>query len=376
MLVAIWMLSIGGFEFITQENLASTWPGSFFMKTYGRAWLEWTGLAITPSALLHSLVRTLFLAGVILEGYLLFWRRRFNPRSIALCLSLVAGLVTYSLFAHKEILDAVTAVFFPQDLVLYVAIAASLAWRQMFRADQSSGRVPPYLPLAVALSFAVLLALRTLLKTMPDGYSIFYNGPAVLCFLILTRPLVPRAGGRSRRSVLRGELLLCLGCLATVSVYAARFAADPSDRTTLVTDRGSIIVPIQLAENYRAAIDLIKGESAAGRSVLSVPEDTSLYFLAGVEAPSRLYFFAPGMLAPGKMTDDTLRQLEQKHIRYVLWSNRTYPDYGVPIFGVDFDRTLGDYLTSHYRLVGPLVKGTSVGWLVRFFLWERKPDFR
>jgi hypothetical protein len=80
------------------------------------------------------------------------------------------------------------------------------------------------------------------------------------------------------------------------------------------------------------------------------------------------------MLVPGKMTEDTIREIEQRPVRYVLWSNRRFPEYGVPRFGIDFDRTFGDYLTSHYRPVGYLVPGSAVEWLVRFTLWERKPD--
>ena len=370
--VALWMLSIAGWTFITQENLASTWPGSFFMRTYGRAWMETTGLAITGPALLQSLLRTLFLAGVILEGYLLFWRKRFSFRSTLLCAVLFAALLAYVVFAlGGDVLETAAAVFFPRDMVLYVAVAAVLVCWRIARNDHFS----PALPIAVLFAFAALVAIRTLLRTIATGYSIYYSGAAVLAFLILLRPLVPRAG-RSAQSVFRAELLLCVASLAVVSVYAARFAADYNDRELLVTERGSIMASTQTTEQYRAAIQLMKQESAAGRMVLSVPEDTSLYFLSGTQAPSRLYFFAPGMLVPGKMTDTIIREIERKPVRYVLWSNRRFPEYGVPEFGVDSDRTFANYLTSHYREVGPLVPGTAVDWHVRFTVWERKPDFQ
>jgi hypothetical protein len=368
--VAVWMVSIEGFEFITQENLASTWPGSFFMTTYGRAWMETTGMAITGPALLQSLARTLFLTGVIVEAYLLFWRKRFSPRSIALCLALFAGLLAYVVFALQgEILETAAALFFPQDMVLYVGIAALLVCWRITRGDESSAA----LPVAVLLAFAALVAIRTLLRTMATGYSIYFNGPAALAFLILLRPIVPRLG-RPRRSVLRAELLLCLGALAVGALYAARFTADDADRAPLVTERVTVLASTQTTEQYRAAIELMKKEAAAGRMVLSVPEDTSLYFLSGTQAPARLYFFAPGMLVPGKMTEKIIRELEQKPVRYVLWSNRRFPEYGVPEFGVDFDQTFGNYLTSHYRRVGQLVPGSAVEWHVRFTVWERNTD--
>ena len=371
-LVVSWMLSIGGVAFITQENLASTWPGSFFMRTYGKIWLENSGLALTGGALLLSFLRTLFLAGVVLEMYLLFWRRRYTARSMLLCISLFAALLAYFAFAlHARPLESLAALFFPQDMVLYITVAALLAWWRLFRNDDSSRA----LAVATVLTFAGLLAARTLLKTTPWGYSIYYNGPAVLAFLILARPIVPRSN-RPRRFVFRGELLIGLACLTVAAVYSAKFAADFSDRVPLATERGTILVQSQVADNYRAAIRLMKNESARGRAVLSVPEDTSLYFLSGTQSPARLFFFTPGILAPGKMTEDLIRELTEKPVRYVLWSNRDFPDFGAPRFGADFDQTLGDYLTSNYRRLGPLLPNSDLDWQLRFTLWERKPRLR
>jgi hypothetical protein len=369
-MVLLWMVSLRGLTFLIRENLAATWPGSFLMKTYARIWLENTGLAFTTEAFLQSAVRTLFFAGVALEAYLLFWRKRFTARSIFVQVALFAALLAYFVFAlHGRALETLAAVFFPQDMVLYVAIAALPAcWRVLRQDDGNRG-----LAMAALLTFAGLLAVRTLMKTNPWGYSIYYNGPAVLSFLILARPIIPRAG-RSRRTILRGELLLCLGCLVVAAAYSVRFAADRSDRVPLATERGTILVPNQVANSYRAGIALMKEEAARGGMVLSVPEDTSLYFLSGTQSPTRLFLFVPGVLAPGKMTDDVIREIEQKPVRYLLWSNRSFPDYGVPRFGTDFDQALGDYLVSKYLRVGPLIPDADLDWQLRFTLWERKPE--
>ena len=74
------------------------------------------------------------------------------------------------------------------------------------------------------------------------------------------------------------------------------------------------------------------------------------------------------------MTEETLRQISEQPVRYLIWSNRTYPDYGAPVFGKDFDQTIGDYLTSHYQRIGPLVPGSSLGWQTSFTLWRRETD--
>src|SRR4029077_926969 len=125
------------------------------------------------------------------------------------------------------------------------------------------------------------------------------------------------------------------------------------DFVPLTTERGTIRVPKHLAENYKAAIEFMKEKASLGESVLSVPEDTSLYFLSGTYCPTRVFSFTPGIVAPGRMTDDMIREIDRKPVDYLLWSNRAFPEFGVPVFGKDFDREVGDYLKSHYRPVAP-----------------------
>jgi hypothetical protein len=364
--VARWMVSIAGTSFITQENLMS-WPTSFFMKTYGKTWLEKSGLAITPAALGQSLLRTLFFVGVIMQTYWLAVWRRFDWRSICLGVALFAALLAYfGLALHWSLLSLFGAVVFPMDMVLYIAIAAIGAFYYFLRRPEAQ----PSLPLILFLTSAALLALRILLRNTPGGYAIYYNGPAVLAFLLLLRPLVPR-GGRPPRAVIRVEALLCLACIAVVAIYSGRYTADPTDLVPLVTKHGTIRVPKQIAENYSLAILFMSEHAARGEFALSVPEDTSLYFLAGVPCPTRVFAFTPGVLAPGKMTQEVIGAIERQNVRYLLWSNRTFSDYGAPNFGTDFDQALGAYLTSHYHRVGPLVPHSDIGWQVSFALWER-----
>jgi hypothetical protein len=369
-LVARWMISIRGFEFITQENLASTWPTSFFMKTYGKVWLANTGLAISGETLLQASIRGAFFAGVILELYLQCWSKRSGTRAVVERAALFVALVAYlAVLSHGQMAKALGAVFFPQDMVLYVVAAALLAgWYWQRQPDWQRGAA-----VIVLLAFSGLLAIRLLLHLNDWGYSIYYSGPAVLSFLLLARPMIPRTG-RSRRFVLRAELLICLGCLAVVAMDSVKLSADSSDLTELVTPRGTIRVSSQVATNYRTAIQFMQTAASQGDSVLSVPEDTSLYFLSGTESPTRLFFFTPGMLAPGKMTTEVIQEIERKPVRYLLWSNRTFPDYGAPHFGTDFDQTLGSYLTSHYRRVGLLAPDSDLDWQLQFTLWERKAE--
>ena len=378
-LIILWMVSIGGVEFITQENIVS-WPTSYFMKTYGKMWLASNGFSVAIPDLLKAIGRTLPLACAVLMVRCHLWLKRSDK--VALALKAIAILtllfVVYMVEPESRFFisspgDAIEAtlstIFFPKDMVLYVAIAAFASWWHFWRKRRAE--CGPAIPLL--LTFAALLAFRILMGMMPEQYPIYYNGPVVLSFLLLARLVIPRTG-RSRRFILLGESVICFACLAVTALHARAMEADAKDYVPLTTERGTVRVSRERAEQYTEAIRFLKERAAVGESVLSVPEDTSLYFLSGTYCPTRVYSFTPGALAPGKMTDDTIREIEKKPVRYLLWSNRIFPEFGVPIFGEDFDRPLGDYLKSHYRPVRQLKPSTGAVLDWTAVVWERKTE--
>jgi hypothetical protein len=373
-LVFLWMASIGGVEFITQENLVG-WPTSYFMRTYGKMWLAHNGFTVSVSDFENALIRTLPIVGVLLASYCILWWRRSDTRAILVKVMVVLAVIlylaktNYFIFPPAQTVELVmTTIFFPTDMVLYVAIAALVAWayfwvRRNQNAD-SSARI------ALLLTFSALLAFRILMMMQPYDYPIYYNGPVVLSFLLLMCLIIPRSG-RSRRFVFVGESVICLACFIAVAIPTTRTQGRARDYVPLTTERGTIRVSKHLAENYKIAIKFMKEKAAIGESVLSVPEDTSLYFLSGTYCPTRVFSFTPGVLAPGQMTEKMIREIDRKPVRYLLWSNRIFPEFGTPVFGKDFDREIGDYLKANYHRVGPLTPVTDSYWDWSAVVWER-----
>jgi hypothetical protein len=370
-----WMVSIAGADFITQENIQS-WPTSYFLKTYGKAWLERTGFTITGSAFLAAFYRAIPVAAVMLAAYILLRMRSFDRRSLLVRAAIVLGLALYfikngyflvSLMQNLSLIIAI--IFFPRDMVLYTIVAAIAAWCYLW------WKPTPARNLAFALLFTCssLLAFRVLMRMGAGGYPIYYNGPVVLSFLLLLCMVIPPSN-RSRRFVFLAEFALCLGCFTAAFVHTGLIDREARDFVPFSTDRGTIRVSKHMAENYKAAVQFMKEKAALGQSVLSVPEDTSLYFLSGTRCPTRVYLFIPGAVAPGKMTEEAIGEIERKPVDFLLWSNRTFSEYGAKEFGTDFNPEIGDYLKSHYRPVGPLIAndGTSSDWTA--VVWERKRD--
>jgi hypothetical protein len=363
-LVISWMVSIAGAGFITQENIMS-WPTSYFMRTYGQAWLERMGVPVNASAIWVAVALALFPAGTVVELYCIARWKRWDTISVIVRLALFLGLLAYAIgFLALSPRAMVAAVVFPRHMVLYVGLAAAGGWWSFWR--QPAADRDPALP--VLFTFASLLAFRILLKMEPSGYPIYYNGPVILSYWLLARAVFAGLFQRGHRAFL-GEALICFAGVFGIASAVGHFS-PVKGVVPLITARGTVRVTPALAEGYQAAIAFMKDKAASGDYVLSVPEDTSLYFLSGTYCPTRVYLFSPGALAPGTMTDETIQEIERKRVRYLLWSNRTFEEYGTPVFGTDFDRELGEYLTSHYRRIGPVTP--MLPW--RADAWERKPE--
>jgi hypothetical protein len=334
------------------------------MKAYGKFWLAHTGFSLTGPAFLEAAFRTALLLGV-LQGLhaILFWKH--SPRRLSIIRVALSVATLAYLAATLPLNEILLSVFFPKDLVLYVTIPVLAAWFYFCRQHVSNQG----LAFALLLTFSALLAFRILLNNCPTQYPIYYNGPATLSFFLLVQPLLSQPQN-SRGSIWRAEMAFCLLIVIAVFVNVASVGSFSRNYAPLATERGTVLTSPHLARNYRAAIAFMREKQVLGESVLSVPEDTSLYFLSGTHCPTRVFALNPGMIVPGRMTGQAIAELERENVRYLIWSNRIYPEYGAPRFGVDFDQELGAYLTSHYRSVRPLSPPIILGeW--NAYVWER-----
>jgi hypothetical protein len=337
-------------------------------------WLASNGFTVSAIAFENALTRAIALVGVLVATYSILWWKRTDTRAMLLRVMIVLAVIMY--FAKTNYffpegqtpLLVLTAIFFPLDMVLYIAVAAPIAWAYFWmRRNEnaaSSARI------ALLLTFSALLAFRILMKMLPENYPIYYNGPVVLSFLLLACLIIPRSG-RSRRFVFVGESVICLACFIAVAIPTTKAQLRAKDFVPLTTERGTVRVSRHMAENYKAAIQFMKEKASIGESVLSVPEDTSLYFLSGTYCPTRVFSFTPGIIAPGKMTDKMIQEIDRKPVRYLLWSNRIFPEFGTTVFGKDFDPEIGDYLKANYHRVGPLLPLTDSYWDWNVVVWER-----
>lgn len=373
-LAIFWMLSLGGGDFLTQENFMS-WPTSYFMRTYGERWLAVTGFDLSAGTLLRG--------GLLVALFIGFWaavgraighlfahpeRRRKHLLAVG---GLALGVVVLGAYDHQMLASVTRRAFLPLGVVATVAggipLAAWSYWRHR--------SCPRRLAVLIVFVFAVSLAFRHLFSLSVRSYSIYYNGPVYLAFFILLMLLAlpdyqawPSAW--RRWSTL---LLFTPVCALIVLIGLSPYWRGERERTPLHTERGTMYMSPGTAAAYREAIAFMRDAHRRGESVMSIPEDTSLYFFSGVPCPTRVFAFTPGVLAPGRMTDQVVEKMETLPVRYLLISNRRFPQYGAPEFGVDFDQALGEYIRERYRPVRNFapeaLTDSTDSW--KLSLWER-----
>jgi hypothetical protein len=366
-----WMVSIGGVAFITQENFMS-WPTSYFMQKYGQYWLRTHGYDLSLSQLLKVVVLTV--------GFVAFWVgfrfwllsafRKLWLRAVCIGTVLGAGTVAFWMETPERLNADIAMLVFPRPMVFIVALAIPLAgflfWRSRLCART--------LAILVVMIFGPLLAFRILFGMISQDYAIYYNGPVLLpFFLLLLAIAIPGGHFQNGVGARRARLFVCAAVCEWVTLLAIpRYFDMRTERVAFESERGTIYVRATTLPAWADAVNFMREAKQSGQAVMSIPEDTALYFFAGVLSPTRVFAFTPGTLSPGPMTAKTIAEMELVPVRYVIWSNRQFPEYGVPKFGVDFDVPFAEYIRRNYR---PVREFSSINrpdvWQAT--LWERKP---
>ena len=280
------------------------------------------------------------------------------------------GTVAFWVETPERLNADIAMLVFPRQMVFLVALAIPFAGFLLWRSRLCARK----LAILILMIFSPLLAFRILFGMIPEDYAIYYNGPVLVAFFLLLLGIaIP--GSHSQNSIgARGaRLFVCAAVCGWVTLLAIpRYSDLRTGRVAFESERGTIYVRETTLPAWADAVNFMRQAKQAGEAVMSIPEDTALYFFAGVLSPTRVLSFTPGTLSPGPMTAKTIAEMELVPVRYVIWSNRQFPEYGVAEFGVDFDVPFAEYIRRNYQ---PVREFSSIDrpdvWQAT--LWERKP---
>jgi hypothetical protein len=353
--VYLWFCSLGGLQLLLKENFMSA-PQHYFTKHYGAIWAANSGMHLTPILLITLLLGATAAAifWTIWIFSLRFLLDRLSVTSEGVRRALVWTICLLTAIGIQAVISGPSNLWyaFPKSMYVFglISFAITVLGAIRVKLEPAIGRV-------LVVFFALLLAFRVSTKVSFFGYALYYSPLLYLCVVMLLCHFTERAMAGRPYSTLRTVnsgvvLLLILGLLATAfPMY--RFRVAKTDMLT--TPRGTIAVyPHDKADPYKETLAFFQSAKANGKTVMVLPEDTALYFLSDLSAPSRFYELTPGVIGPGELTDSYLRDLAHANVDYIVLTNRPSPEYGDKYFGIDYDQPVQRWIDSHYEVIGQI----------------------
>jgi hypothetical protein len=341
-----WYLHAAGADFFLGENL-SILPGSHFQQHFAKLWNEKTGLVLAPRVLLLSAARGLG-GFAILTGCVVLAARfrlaRWLLGAMALALCGIHMMAVFTQVANVSPLDRLTVkllhpVFFNSGMIWVGLVVMALS---------GAGLRPAKLETIVLCTLSLACGVRVLVKITPSGYSMFFD---VLVYLVLLVGLyrVSRLFSVDLEGAF-GKAIAGILCLSVMTLTLEYYPIH-SRSYEVSSDRGTLYTTPEIGKGFSQALAFLESAKKKSQRVAVMPEDTALYFFSATTAPSRWYIVTPQVLPPGEATSKYIEELDRADIHYVIVSDRATPEFGLPIFGVDYGQQIFAWLRANFRIV-------------------------
>ena len=350
-----WYLHAAGVDFFLGQNL-SILPSSHFQQHFAALWNAKTGLVLSPQALVLSAVRGLAGFGALTALVVLAARSKavaWALAAVTLCLCGIHAAAVGTGGANVSPLNVSTLNVSRMDrqavkLLRPVVFNSGMIWVGLVAWWRGNRRQS-----AILCTIAMACGVRALTKITPNGYSIYFD---VLVYLVLLVGLYQMS---KRFSVnLDGDFGKAVSGVLCVSVATLTLEYYPIHSRSYVVSsaRGMLYTTPEIGKGFSQALEFIEAAKRNSQRVVVMPEDTALYFLSGdfsnsTGAPSRWYIVTPQVLPPGQATAKYIEELERANVQYILVSDRSAREFGLPVFGVDYGQQILTWLETNYRLV-------------------------
>lgn len=334
-----WYIHSSSAGFFLGENL-SILPSSHFQQHFAELWNTKTGLILTPSALAISVFRGLagfaaFIACLVLAG-----RSRLARWALTAAVLILFAIHVADAGSNVDrlVVKILHPLFFNSGMIWVGFIALGIAVK----------REKERRPLILLCGIAMTCGIRVLTKVTPNGYSMFFDVLAYLVFAVAIFRIATYFSLDLDGTF--GKGLAAILCLSMVSLTFEYYPVNQRP-FRVFSERGALYTSRSVGEGFFRALTFIESASRKSQRVVVMPEDTALYFFSGTTAPSRWYIVTPQVLPPGAATAEYIEELDRADVHYVIVSDRATPEFGLPIFGVDYGRQILKWLNTNFHVV-------------------------
>jgi hypothetical protein len=339
-------------DFMLGENFSLS-PNSPFMKTIGPRWIAQAGFRFVPKEMFATFVSVVFSLGAWFLGARLFSRgvssRRMLGASACILILVLAGGASHFRWAHIPA-HLSYVVTFPIGMYWIAPVILIAALAGLPRAsDRATRRI-----IALLAVFAGALASRVMFRVIQGGYSILYDPPLLILFMMAVTAVV----WCGARRLIRTERLHLVNCF--LAMDAAFFLLVPFpgrfwQRSAVKTPIGTIFSRPAEAVLVPQMASFVRAQAAAGKRVLILPHFPMLYVMSGTESPSRWYELFPGLLDSADESQ-LISDAESQHVEYVIITNLAMSKFGYPYFGIDWGQDIYRWINNNFEQSGEFGK--------------------
>jgi len=336
-------------------NWSST-PGTYFMRTLGKRTTAAQGFRFIPLEWLFSLDSAVISLGLwfaIAVANCVAIRRLRLRSSLSMATlvlaDLLVALVALQLDAKSEALPILLAqAVFPKGIFLLgLFFVGQAIWKMRHPRDRAIALADACLGI-----YAMAVGLRVMMELAPGRfhYATFFNPPIFIVFVVMISRVIRFAC----QSIDKKSLDRLVGVMISVEAGLLLMGFVPKPDllpTPLKTDFGTIYTTPGMAAVFPQVISFMKEHTRNKRDIVVLPEAPSLYFFAGMQAPTRWYTAEPGIIDPVHQ-EELARNIAANNVEYLLIPTRSVKEYGIAGFGIGYNQVIYHWLMEHYSKVG------------------------
>lgn len=239
---------------------------------------------------------------------------------------------------------------FASAVIVLPILIGALGWRLWRAGQEVSWRNAALLVVSV---FALVAILRAIVNvTIAGPYTPFFLPVVILVYLyvlfrvapeLLLRHRNPADHVAARRVAITLVLLMAIG-LGINSVQRLH----RSSKFEVATARGSFLTEPEYGQPLAEAIRYAQTHTRPGEYVLTLPQATTINFLADRPYPLREEIVHPGFLADAR-EEATIERIKAKRIPLIFVAYLETSEFGAPWFGESYNQKLLAWIKATYR---------------------------
>jgi hypothetical protein len=321
-----------------------------------------SGLATLPKSFWYTLsglgMFSLWVGVIVMVGSIVARRRgtewwRLAKTGFVLTLS---GLIFWVLVRVVFLVPGNATLITAMPLVLpcVIGFLGIRAWKWRGGFSKEMGVL---LLLAV---FAFISILRVIFKVSVTGPYVPFYLPVVVVvaslLLFSVLPAVMAPPGELREGLRKAAVAVIFALVVGIAAGSIR-RFQLHNTFEVSAERGAFKTEPKIGKPLADAINYVRENSPGGSSVLTLPQATSINYLA-----ERVYPYREEIVHPGFVTDDeAIRRLESRDVPLVLVVNLLTPEFRDRVFGVDYNPGLWRWINDNYQLVARFDSSESRG---------------